>query len=433
MSNNTVGDLLKSILSNQFMVFKSSSSLPVSSSTPVEDNKIASLTKKSYVITERLASASSNRVFVSGNKKWQIEMQHISTTIKDRIQWYVRLLKCMLESSDFVHAKTTRDLASFLRRESVLGEGTYAQVVRFFWKTLECSPIPIVGKIEKPDQYADKDAVELESVCDTFANTLVLNQISPHFQLLLGRIVIRDPTMNEYNKIHRTHYPEFRTVTFFEHATDSLYKLVYNRSLLARQRRTVSWYLSAYFQVLTACLFMAQYYGMVHNDLYMRNLLYNDIDPAHYEYHVHFLNGQHVTYRLNTHGTCIKVGDFGFCGVEVQSSLNILPSELKPITSATDLTKPRVYATEAHVTNWIMGKYARDIVSLTLSFADAAENDKNPVYSYFDHVYQYVIKQILDSSLYLDTIQQLEQLFRDIVSLKMIPENLKAHVPWIIL
>lgn len=170
----------------------------------------------------------------------------------------------------------------------------------------------------RPDAPA---TTQLQRVRESFRDAQIEGAVS----FLLTSLVLEDSCPNFVMQYGMCFEPDMRvpggsfTDLFQEIADTDLDRLTRSRhngwlTSSGRNRDIERRWLCVTFGVFAGMLWMGRYFDLIHNDLFMRNILCNRIPPeTHYSYRIQYQNGDASRdFRVPTLGWLPKIGDMGF-------------------------------------------------------------------------------------------------------------------------
>lgn len=200
--------------------------------------------------------------------------------------------------SRFSRATTMQQLRNILSVEGELGEGVYGIVYDAILRAKPVSGCHVAVKsISTKDRPADrrgllKRLVREEAAC-AFLNALVLLRVCPNFVIFYKAFLTRN-----HKKTNLHHY-----LILMEKADGNLKEWV-----KTHHSRDLRSFMSCCLQICMAIVSMTSHVDLCHNDLYLKNILFNEIYPTNYTYVCY---GR--TYTLPACRFIFKVSDFGIC------------------------------------------------------------------------------------------------------------------------
>lgn len=291
------------------------------------------------------------------------------------------------------------------------------------------------GPLEVPEDIAsrmheiDYDAAMLEIQCQKLVSTLVERKLCPHFPLFVRdayetspprapsiRSGVGRPRTTASARSQSAQYNMKSIHLVMEMCDESLHMW-----FVRRHQSSVA-IMSMLFQVSAAICWMGATYQMIHNDLFLRNLMCNHVDRR-LVHRYHIGNAQ---FDVPLHGYMWKVVDY---------SLATSPTMLKRThmnefnTGATMVLRTHDFiACSDPAKTYTLPPYVRDILSLLWSIV--AQNRHNPL-SVPDKIIQWTVSgiQYIESLLQLPTVdfeQSPVDMIRAIIHM-FSPDNLAKH------
>lgn len=251
-----------------------------------------------------------------------------------------------VEQNDEKRIARTRSLArvlaastsSSLWRGRTLGSGNCGQVLELFSSNdvLACKTIVLDGRRLHYPLY--------ELYGHLLANTLVERAHCPHF-ILYHRFEIDPPNVR----------------IFQERAQGSLEGYLEQLERVG-QSLTNELFVSWFVQICMSILTLQESFSGIHNDVYLRNVLYNFVEPV-YVYHYRC---SHVSIQLCLEGMLCKLADFGLFQSER------IASQRDPVNRYRTVSPPPTTTTPIHQLSHIttykdISPYFRDLLSLLMS------------------------------------------------------------------
>jgi serine/threonine protein kinase len=200
--------------------------------------------------------------------------------------------------SRFKRATTIQELRGVFSVSGELGKGVYGIVYSALMRVKPVAGSHIAVKsISTKDRPNDrlgllKRLVREEAAC-AFLNALVLLRVCPNFVMFYKAFLTRN-----YKRTNLHHY-----LILMEKADGNLKQWVDTRA-----GKTLPAYMSCMLQICMAIVSMASHVDLCHNDLYLKNILYNEIYSTHYTYVCY---GR--TYTISNCRHLFKISDFGIC------------------------------------------------------------------------------------------------------------------------
>lgn len=340
--------------------------------------------------------------------QWTELLSYIQTYPALRVAWYKTLLQCMLDS-DYFNTKTMKDVQKHIVfTNEVLGEGGFAKVVRARWGKKGCTVLPIVIKQQELGPQVS------EHWCNSYGTELALQGKCMNFLLIFAPIHV--PLTSSF----------VQEYIVMEHATGSL------STWLHQSKRTCREIFSAFFQTMSALYSLAQYYDVVHNDAYLRNVLYNEVKNAKFEYELLRTNNKITKYTLHSSGILVKLADFGLCEGSDAPLHDTLVEARQQNTKIFDgdWTQFFPFTQTAYVE---MPRYARDLFAFLSNICHALSKQKTrhamQMRAYFTEIGDMVSERIMKKeSQYLERKEDFMELLHEVVSPKFMGEELAEEL-----
>lgn len=364
------------------------------------------------------------RVYLSTFETWKKHSAFIQTSIDRRITWFKHMQKCLSTSAlnkgrdktfhvtenEFV--QTVKIISKELLGNVEIGlisKGSHGDVYHAILANEVCKSLPISVKIQIFENSEDYRMSDFAIRCMEKTNSLLQSKKNINFPFMLANFVGMRVRENKNELI---------SYTLMEYTDGNL------ADLMQSQTFGPEIVFSFYGQIVFAILEMAIQFRMIHEDLYLKNILYNLTDKnLKPEYQIPYMNPE--TQKLDDHQTMfypfaasnmiVKLADFGFCSIQIDRDL---PSpKYKQLTNWNEIID-----TPISLFNNIP-RYARDILTITLDFykyvkpkASSKESSFVTLSLYFNKILNWMVKNLQQDAKFLTTPSHLYLVVQKIFS-----------------
>lgn len=343
---------------------------------------------------------------------WNENNKFVNSDLQRRKLWFLEMKKAMeIFVQNYDTSTWFRKGALIVKQNQsyTLGKGGYGFVFQMFFNHDVYSRLPFVVKVQQYSggSFGDSSDANFEIECGKKANEMLQTFNNPHF-------VFTYLTASFVSHDEETQQPINNVCIFQEYADGNMFQLVNSHIFDAATL------FSFYLQIISAVLDMAVAFDMNHRDLYMRNILYNHVNPFSKKYVL-----ESTTYTAHPTNILLKIADFGLCQQNDNQGLSFeKKSRWKNTFSGFCF----------HTAQIQLPKYAYDILTFTTDMLDHIKLRVDPSYlllsNYFIRVLDYVDTNIKKNELFPDflkTSSSLKSVVQIIFSENFMTKNLK-HV-----
>lgn len=342
--------------------------------------------------------------------EWEKRISSIQTNFLERLKWYMNLHKCV--DSWIKNVKTIEDVEKWVhivktdKKNGLLGSGAYGDVYKAILRLPPCQEsnsdhLPMALKIQPLNVNDESFDDKLKNIFSEIQNNekinqLIMDQKTNHFLFTVGSMVvpIYKPKFYEPNEFILSSY---MTYTISEYANGNLKELL--QPLIDKSQTKEIF--TVFVQVLFAILHLSEKTNMIHNDLYLRNILYNKCDTlVKFEYQVLY---QDKFWYANSFpiNVIVKIADFGY------------------LNHDTPPQKQQIWTNEQQIYNVPirflkgMNLFAKDILSFVMNMDIFFRNfvGYNHFVYYFQKIIHFICKSLKQRPEFLNKPQDLIELY----------------------
>ena len=266
---------------------------------------------------------------------------YTQSRVSERWNEYLLVQKCLQLYS---RKASLEDLRSVIRVAGELGEGVYGVVYEAFVKYGGVDLPLAVKSVSTLDRPKDREHIFTrmlrEEMAYAYLNALVFLKTCPNFILVHKSFLSRHKKRNDM----------YCFLMSMEKAQGTLRQWICEKYVEEPHQ-----FMYCVLQVLIALVTLARHLHLVHNDLYLKNILYNKITPTQ----IYYKLGD-KTYKIQAN-YLFKLSDFGIC-----SSPTYLTNEHEDMNHMTSKKRPSSDVCNFDFSNHILEypnipSYTRDV------------------------------------------------------------------------